>query len=1685
MRKLYTNFSRTIFAAFLTLLTFQQTSAQDIRGTEFWFSNTVSNVDLGQGVPVADARKFFMISYYDCTVTIDYPNHAGAAGANQTVNLTAGQRTIVTLANGFVDQMDQVETKQGNAVHVTSTQPIALYSIYYEQASSEVCPVYPVERLGKEYWSIAWKEDWRVDSTDLPFDAHINIAAIENGTVITFTNPSYTWTSTTNGAITHLPNASWTVTLNKGQTYSLGNTLAGAAGLGTRPAPAGYAKPDPANFPTWYFRPGGNANVRGNNTGLNSIRMVANKPFVAIGGTAGTNLGDTEYPDNNIVIALTGCGAADMTYSMLMPTDKWGTTHATSNTLQRMRSVAKNNNPAEPGFPNFAGQSSIADYLLIMSNSANNTVTITGRNLPVAGVSKTLGVGEFWFFESASSGTANGNITNPGAAEHVINSTAPVQVAQFQKGWQCDALSQSANNKDPGQMAVIDKQYWRGDYITTNPTDPANAVAYTDNFLVLLTDENETPRATIVVTLNNLPITLAGTWAQIPNTSYWFYRLAAVPNGASIRMFSTKVRGRKDILKYGYRSPFAYYVSGAGGAGSYGFMGGTTCGAEVFANVDSVKHRKIFDPIQNRFILDTINVCNGDTAFFRVDSTRNGVFSKTAAQTYYQTPTFRWIIDINGNGVFNIDTFGVVKDAADIVLNATVADDNILPDTFYVFKQPGRYYVMLEAVDVAGCYARDTFYVDAYSNVPKPTITGPAAVCPGDSIVLTADDPTVPAPGKVRFKWYEADNLTVCKPPSVVNIYGTHGTVLYDDTLVDQPIANRLYIVKGYTERYDTLSTAPLLIDTLTCFSDSTGFQGRVISGKLPAPEVKGKTKLCPSDKSTTLTAVGSPGATYRWYTDADTTKPGVKIYEGKLDSIKILSSDLDTGDNHFFVFYTSKKGCESEFTDVNVVLNRKGQIDDPLTTDLNGYICFGQPDTFDVSSNNAGAVFTWYSSFTAANEDAIASGSRFITPPLKANKDYWVQAFYDGCISDRVKAHSEVVNPIVPFIPQVTICSDNNALLVATEYDPGAELTWYEPDLTTKVVGSTPNPSTDGTFTTKFFEVENDSIVYYYVRSNFHGCLSSDFGNSNIVINEKPSSPKLTKTFTCYGTPFRTRITDPVAGNDQNGDKYNYEWFNQQKQSVVGDPDNPNYDPEFVTDDNLYNDTLIYVVISNINTGCVSDTLPVPIEVIPEPKITSIDGSRIICAGTNTTLQLHPSVYEYAWYKKKNSNAKPIGNPFLRDSIFNSPVLNSDTTYYVIATDLATGCKSDTVNWVSIDVQPTPIIDTISGNTACEGSSAILMAHLRPQSGQDATQIRYTWYTSAGGSTPIEGAVEKVDSTLNTGPLNDVETKPSYYVEAINVAAKPTCKGPRKGIDVIVSPRNLPAPNVSCGREKSNSIEVIWAPVAGAYGYEVSGDNVNFFGVAGGDNAQSYTFTGLEDGKDYNFYVRALKDNALTNCGSTYSATTPVTCRTVNCGDSVILDVTPSDTLYLLGSAENIYVEVVDIEGDDFDGISGVRGVYKWSIPVSCDSCPSPKDPLNEILRGIDADTYTIWDTFHYYRGSAYEDCPAIYGKVVLILKSDLDEEIKVPEVFNPNGLGYNTTFGADITKNILNYNFTVYNRWGERVFESVDVAKRWNGTVGNVGEAVPQGIYVWVIQYKTLKGERKSKTGFVSLNR
>jgi gliding motility-associated-like protein len=165
---------------------------------------------------------------------------------------------------------------------------------------------------------------------------------------------------------------------------------------------------------------------------------------------------------------------------------------------------------------------------------------------------------------------------------------------------------------------------------------------------------------------------------------------------------------------------------------------------------------------------------------------------------------------------------------------------------------------------------------------------------------------------------------------------------------------------------------------------------------------------------------------------------------------------------------------------------------------------------------------------------------------------------------------------------------------------------------------------------------------------------------------------------------------------------------------------------------------------------------------------------------------------------------------------------------------------------------------------------------------------------------------------------------------------------------------------------------------------------------------------------------------------------------------------ITNNDTIISLGDQVQLYA----INAPD----------YAWT-PVeglTCTDCATP------VVQPMQRTTYVV--TTVTGRNCIKTDSVTIFV--------DARRFLFIPTAFTPNKDGVNDVFRVK-TGGMAVFRMSVYNRWGQLIFTSVDKLKGWDGTY--VNELQPNGAYVYLIEYSYYGQEGKiyQRRGTVTLIR
>lgn len=151
---------------------------------------------------------------------------------------------------------------------------------------------------------------------------------------------------------------------------------------------------------------------------------------------------------------------------------------------------------------------------------------------------------------------------------------------------------------------------------------------------------------------------------------------------------------------------------------------------------------------------------------------------------------------------------------------------------------------------------------------------------------------------------------------------------------------------------------------------------------------------------------------------------------------------------------------------------------------------------------------------------------------------------------------------------------------------------------------------------------------------------------------------------------------------------------------------------------------------------------------------------------------------------------------------------------------------------------------------------------------------------------------------------------------------------------------------------------------------------------------------------------------------------------------------------------------------------------------PILLDPTALASNPLGTIYYWSTGDTshvYTVTEPGIYRIYASAQGC--VTSDEIVVGK---DCYTDIPNAFTPNGDGDNDYFYPRqlLSKGVVDFKMEIYNRWGEKVFETNNPDGRgWDGKYG--GKEQPQGVYVYQISVRYKNQASEKYTGNVTLVR
>jgi gliding motility-associated-like protein len=703
------------------------------------------------------------------------------------------------------------------------------------------------------------------------------------------------------------------------------------------------------------------------------------------------------------------------------------------------------------------------------------------------------------------------------------------------------------------------------------------------------------------------------------------------------------------------------------------------------------------------------------------------------------------------------------------------------------------------------------------------------------------------------------------------------------------------------------------------------------------------------------------------------------------------------------------------------------------------------------------------------AGIEIVNNGGSYQINNLSAGTFTVVATDVNGCTDSIVS--TLIPPPSLSFTAVVSNISCNGGvgsiLVTASNGTPGYDVSWVGP-ITSNPVGTEINVS-GGTYTITAITAGN----YQITVTDQNGCFdsssvtlleptliqSTSIETSTLCQNSNDGSTQVTVSGGV--SPYNLSLTGSVSlnpiGNEITVSGGNYTFSNL----AAG-----NYTVTVLDANNCSSTLAITILAGNI--------LPV---------ITLVGDT--ICTGQSATL---------------NASATPVGGTFLwgngtsNSSITISPIL---TTQYAVLYNYS-GCMSQLT--VSVVVYPIPTV-SVANATICEGQSATLSAaSMQPIGGT------FLWSTGATTST-ISVSPQNTTNYSLVYTLNGCSSPSASATVSVNPIPQLTINNGTicEGDSVILTANpNLPGGTIlwTPNGETTNSITAN-PSVTSTYSavYTLNGCPSSSFSTNVTVNpipVVSFDADLLQGCAPLtsNFWNSSANANQSTNTqwfieGNPVAVGDSTTLLFSNAGCyDITLEMTVNGCLGSQTSSNFVCVEGIPvasfsadinyftepIQNATFTNNSVGATTYFWNTG---DGNTYTTENVSHLFNNT-GNGYTIWLT-------AMSDLGCVDSTSINI--PFMDEIVYfIPNSFTPDGDEFNNIFTPVFTAGIdyHTYEMTIFNRWGEIVFETQDPLTGWDGSYGNQGLDVQLGVYTYKISFKTPQfDDRREILGHVNVVR
>ena len=827
--------------------------------------------------------------------------------------------------------------------------------------------------------------------------------------------------------------------------------------------------------------------------------------------------------------------------------------------------------------------------------------------------------------------------------------------------------------------------------------------------------------------------------------------------------------------------------------------------------------------------------------------------------------------------------------------------------------------------------------------------------------------------------------------------------------------------------------------------------------------------------------------------------------------------------------------GCPGP--DSNVMV--KVQPDVILSNIPNVEICSGSPVNAILTANIP-STFNWFVSLDNPNvtgESLLPSTSNLITDRLVNNTNINQIVVYsvflvsiDGSCPGIAQTFVVTVKPSIDLLNEdtLTICSGTkvNLSLVA---NTNVTFNWYA-DQSVNVLNETTTVVSSSLINDSLVNLTNSvqQVTYRVVGTSTSNGCSSPVIPVTVFVNPIPTTDIINDTLVCNNTTLSPiSFNGPVIGTI-------YNWYTFDTTIGVGASSGINSIPGFITTNNtmgVKNSTFTLTpIFINNSVSCSGPSQSFVISVLPSPDVYLLS-DIIVCNGIQVPQKIVAGSISGTIFNWQNSNtaislnSSGIGNvPSFNATNLTAVQQFSSVSVTPMIQQSGIQCFGAIESYL-ITVNPSPQIQN-SDIEICNGENTNILLNANIPSS-------FAWYATSTPlvfnetSFPIQTSVLINDNLSITSPLPQTV---DYHV--IPTSLPYGCSGPDSIIKVTVNP----LPDVSF-----NILNTIFCDLQPINFQNTSVGSLNFHWDFG-DGDTSFLFNPSHSyASPGNYTIKLLANNPLTGCSDS-SFKSIVISKTPNSNfsysDSVGCDIL--DVLFTADTIDLTAKYLWDFGNGNISqqiGFSGhqylIPDCYDVSLTVtSKEGCVSSsldtsaiclyEQPIADFIADrvlfsslevpevkftnlSQFSTFYLWDfgdgQFNITENPVHTYSPGanIYSvklissnnvgcqdSITKTIKVYQDIAIYVPNTFTPNRDQINQVFLPILTEGFVKetYRLTIFNRWGELIFQTRDINEGWDGL--HKGKLCQIDSYIWKIYVEVANSsEVKSYTGHVNLIR